>query len=53
MDTDKGGGGGGGGGYFPPEKSHKSKRVPSNIGSDPLKITKLPSQLHSMLNVGQ
>ena len=32
----------------PPPKNHTTIGIPSNIGPDPLKITKLPSQ-HSML----
>ena len=38
----------GAGGPDPPLKNHKNIGFPSNIGPDPLKITKLPSQ-HSML----
>ena len=36
--------GGGGGGVRTPLKNHKTIGFPSNIGPDPLKITKLPSQ---------
>ena len=38
----------GGSGVRTPLKNHKIIGFPSNIGSDSLKITKLPSQ-HSML----
>ena len=43
-----GGGGGGGAGGQDPLKIHKNVGSPSNIGLDPLKITKLLSQ-HKML----
>ena len=42
------GGGGGTGGPNPPMKNHKNIGFLSNIGPDPIKITKLTSQ-HSML----
>ena len=50
MCRSRGGGGGSGAGGLdpPPLKNHKNIGFSSNIGLDPLKITKLPSQ-HTML----
>ena len=42
MQIQRGGGGGGAEGLDPPLKNNKNIGFPSNIGPDPLKITKLP-----------
>ena len=48
SEIQRGGGGLGGEGVWTPLKNHKNIGFSSNIGPDPLKISKLPSQ-HSML----